>query len=311
MLSLNFHLRSINQMALKHLHYFLTITLLMFAGFADADDLFAEQTLRIGFHGASFHEYSREDLEVSVKIVTEEMGKAIGLETNVVIYEDMKLMLTDFEKGRINLIFASPLLIATGINNDLLADGFKFMPSGGNGDSLVILTKKNAGMDHFNSLRGKRLGLAESDPVSDLYVNFLAQSTFKKDSQQVFKKISHDKRSHLVILKLFFDQVDVACVHENFFAITGELNPQILSTIQIIDRIGGIPPGPGFFHKKVDPAFRERVIAEVIKMDTYPRGQQFLEIFKTEKALRATPAELDTIKQLYKDYQHLRKINGR
>ncbi len=300
-----------NQMFLKHAYYVLTITLVIFAGFADAGDLFAEKTLRIGFHGASFHEYSREDLEVSVKIVTEEMGKAIGIETNVVIYEDMKLMRTDFENGKVNLIFASPLLIATEINQDLLADGFIFNPSGGKPDSLVILTKKNTGMDHFNSFRGKKLGLTESDPVSDLYVNFLSQSNFKKDYQQVFKKISHDKKSHLVILKLFFDQVDVVCVYENFFEVTGELNPQIFSKIQIIDRINGIPPGPGFFHKKVDPVFREQVISEVIKMNTYPRGRQFLEIFKTEQALRVTPAELDKIRQLYKEYQHLRTINGR
>ena len=298
-------------MSLKHARYFLTIIFVIFAGFADADDLFAVQTLRIGFHRPSFHEYSREDLEVSVKIVTEEMGKAIGLETSVIIYEDMKLMRTDFEAGKVNLIFASPLLIATEIDNDILADGFKFMPSGGKPESLVILTKKNAGMDHFNSLRGKKLGLTESDPVSDLYVNFLSQSNFKKDYQYVFKKTFREKKSHLVILKLFFDQVDVVCVYENFFEVTGELNPQIFSKIQIIDHIDGILPGPGFFHKKVDPAFREQVISEVIKMNTYARGRQFLEIFKTEQALRVTPAELDATRQLYKDYQHLIKVNGR
>ena len=287
---------------------FLTIALVIFANFADAGDLFAEQSLRIGFHRPSFHEYSREDLEISVKILTEEMGKEIGIQTSVLIYEDIKAMRTDFDQGRINLIFASPLLIATQFDSTLLADGFKMVPSGGNIDSLVVLTRKHEGLDDVNSLRSKKLGLVDNDPAADLYMNFLARSNFKKDYRDIFREMPREKKSHQVILKLFFGQADVVCVYDNFYQITTELNPQILSKTQIIAHIDGILQGAGFFHKNVDPVFRERVIAEAIKLNTYVRGRQFLEIFKNDKALRVSPAELAMIRQLYDNYQRLRKI---
>jgi ABC-type phosphate/phosphonate transport system substrate-binding protein len=285
----------------------LAIAFMIFANFADAGDLFAEQSLRIGFHRASFHEYSREDLEISVKILTEEMGKEIGIQTSVLIYEDIKLMRTDFEQGKINLIFASPLLIATKFDSTLLADGFKMVPAGRNIDRLVVLTRKNEGMDDFKSLRSKKLGLVENDPAADLYINFLSQTNFKKDYHDTFTEIPREKKSHQVILKLFFGQADVVCVYDNFYQITTELNPQILSKTQIIAHIDGILQGAGFFHKNVDPVFRDRVIAEATQLNTYVRGQQFLEIFKDDKALRITPAELAMTRQLYSDYQRLRK----
>jgi ABC-type phosphate/phosphonate transport system substrate-binding protein len=181
------------------------------------------------------------------------------------------------------------------------------VPSGGNIDSLVILTRKNEGMDNFKTLRSKNLGLVENDPAADLYINFLSQSNFKKDYHDTFREMPREKKSHQVILKLFFGQADVVCVYDNFYQITTELNPQILSKTQIIAHIDGILQGAGFFHKKVDPVFRERVIAEATKLNTSARGRQFLEIFKTDKALRVSPAELAMTMQLYSDYQRLRK----
>ncbi|MGZ4954434.1 MAG: PhnD/SsuA/transferrin family substrate-binding protein [Methylobacter sp.] len=286
----------------------LMLVFVIVANVAEAGDLFAEQTLRVGFHRPSFHEYSREDLEISVKVLTEEMGNEIGIQTSVMIYEDIDLMRKDFEQGKINLIFASPILIATQFDNTLLADGFKMVPSGGTADNLIVLTRKNERMDKFNLLRGRKLGLTENDPIIDLYVNLLSRSNFNSDYKGTFNVLPKEKKSIQVILKLFFGQADVVCVYDNFYQTMGELNPQILSKIQIIERIDGILQGAGFFHKNVDPGFREHVIAAAIKLNTNIRGRQFLEIFKTEKAQRVSPTELSMTRQLYTNYQRLTKI---
>ncbi|KJV07060.1 PhnD/SsuA/transferrin family substrate-binding protein [Methylocucumis oryzae] len=285
----------------------LAVVFITLVDVARADDLFNERSLRIGFHLPSFHEYSREDLEVSVKLLTEEMGRSINISTSISIYDDIKSMRQDFEKGTINLIFASPLLIITDFDSHLIADGFKLILSGGNPDKLVILTRKHEGMDSFSSLRGKKLGLIENDPAADLYVNYLSRSNFRKDYPQAFKEMPREKKSHQIILKLFFNQVDVVSVYENFYKIAGELNPQIFEKIQIIDHIDGILQSACFFHKNVDAVFREQVIAEVLKLETYPRGRQYLEIFKTDHAIRATPAELNGTRQLFNNYQRLKK----
>jgi ABC-type phosphate/phosphonate transport system substrate-binding protein len=287
--------------------YILAAVFLSVANVAVAGDLFSERSLRVGFHLPSFHEYSREDFEVSVKILTEEMGKSLDINTNIIGYEDIKSMRKDFEQGRINMIFASPLLVITQFDNSLISDGFKMILSGGNPDRLVILTRKHEGMDSFKALRGKKLGLIENDPAADLYVNYLSRLNFHKDYPQVFKEMPREKKSHQIILKLFFSQVDVVSVYENFYQITGELNPQIFEKIQVIGHIDGILQSACFFHKNVDPAFREQVISEVLKLNTYARGRQYLEVLKTDKAIRVTPDELDKTRELYNNNQHFKR----
>lgn len=282
------------------------LTCMIFSISAGAEAPLTQPSLRIGFHMPSFHEYSREDLELSVKIITEEMGKDIGIETHVSVYEDMKLMNADFENGTINLIFASPLLLVNEVDNNLLADGFKFIPTGGTADRLVILTRKNEGMDSFSSLRNKKLSLVENDPPSELYINYLSQKSFKSDAKNNLKQLPREKKSHQVIHKLFFGQIDVACVYDTFYQTTAELNPQIFDRLQIIEHIDGIVQSAGFFNKNVDSAFRESVINAVIKLNTYPRGLQFLEVFKTEKAIRVNLSELDKTKSLFQEYQRIR-----
>jgi ABC-type phosphate/phosphonate transport system substrate-binding protein len=162
-------------------------------------------------------------------------------------------------------------------------------------------------MNDFKQLLGKKLGLVDNDPAAELYLNLLAVKNFNKDYKDVFKEIPRERKSHQIILKLFFGQADVVCVYNSYFQITAELNPQILSKIQIISEINGILQGAGFFHQKVDAGFRERVIAEAINLNTYARGQQFLEMFKSEKAERVNVKDLDVSKKLYIDYQHLKK----
>lgn len=274
-----------------------------------AEDPFKENTLRVGFHRPSFHEYSREDLEVSVKLLTEEMGKDIGIQTSVAIYDDIQVMRAEFERGIINIVFASPLLLATKFDISSLNDGFKMVPQGGSTDSLVILSRRYEGMDNFKDLKGKKLGLVDNDPISELYVNFLSLSTFHKDFKYIFNEIPREKKSHQIILKLFFGQADLVCVYGSFYKLTADLNPQILSKTQVIAKMDGILQGAGFFHKNVDSVFREAIIKEVIKLNTYPRGRQFLEIFKTERAERISVADLASSKKLYDNYSALK--NGK
>jgi ABC-type phosphate/phosphonate transport system substrate-binding protein len=281
----------------------LAIAYVIFAEYAGASDTIPEQTLRVGFHLPSFHDYSREELEISVKLLTEEMGNKIGINTTVTVYEDLEAIRTAFEQGNINLIYASPILIVNTLDNSLLTDGLKLVIEDGEPDKLVILTRKNAGMDDFKSLQNKRLSLVENDPGADLYLNFLSRSYFNKDFKNVFIEMPQEKKSHQAILKLFFGQTDVACVYDNIYQIVAEMNPQILAKTQVIEHFNGILQGAGFFHKNVDAVFRERIITEAIKLNTYARGQQFLELFKADKMVRVSSADLAISKQLSSDYK--------
>lgn len=263
--------------------------------------------MRIGFYARAFPDFSSEDLEVTVKVLGEEIGNNAGFQTTVTIYSDIALMSRAFEQGKINFVLASTLNLLNDFDNSLFTDGFRVTRAIKFPDSLAVLTRKNEGMDSFRVLRRKRLALAEYDPIADLYMDYLALTTFNKGYKASFKEIPREKKSQQVILKLFFGQADVICVYLNTYNVATELNPQLLSKLQVIAQVDGVSEGAGLFHKNVPPVFRERVIAEVLKLDTHVRGQQLLQVFKADKAIRARVADLNGTKQLYSDYQQLKK----
>jgi len=273
---------------------------------ATAADNFLEPTFRAGFYTRAFPDFSYEDIEISVKVLGEEIGKQAGIKTTITVFNDINLMRKAFELGEINFVVASTLNLANDFDNKLLADGFKLTPNDPT-ENLLIITRKNEGLDEFKAARGKRLALVEYDPVADLYIDYLALSTFKKNYQASFKSISREKKAHQIILKLFFGQADVVCVYQNAYKIASELNPQLLSKLQIIAQLRGIPQGAGLFHKNVPAEFREHVITEVMKLETHARGQQFLQLFKADKTIRASLADLTATKQLYIDHQKITK----
>ncbi|KJV07059.1 PhnD/SsuA/transferrin family substrate-binding protein [Methylocucumis oryzae] len=215
-----------------------------------ADDLFAVETLRAGFFARAFPDYSKEDLEVSVKLLSEELGDTVGIKTTVTVFEDVAALRQAFEKGEINFAVASSFNFANEFDNNVLADGFRLTVNGINPDSILVLSRKNEGLDTIKSLLGKRLALVETYPVAELYIDFLARSNFHKDFRSVFNVILWEKKANQAILKLFFGQTDVACVYQNAYKLAIELNPQLLTKLQIISQLDGIPFGGGYFHKK-------------------------------------------------------------
>lgn len=280
------------------------IGLTVSTGLATAADKFTEATFRAGFYARAFPDFSYEDIEISVKLLGEEIGKEAGIPTTITVFNDINLMRKAFELGEINFVIASTLNLANDFDNSLLTDGFKLTPNEPT-ENLLIITRKNEGLDKFKTTRGKRLALVEYDPVADLYIDYLALSTFNKNYQNSFKSITRERKAHQIILKLFFGQTDIICVYQNAYKIASELNPQLLSKLQIISQLHGIPQGAGLFHKNVPSEFRERVIAEVMKLETHARGQQFLQLFKAEKTTRANLTDLTVTKQLYIDHQKI------
>lgn len=270
-----------------------------------AEDVFATETLRAGFYAKSFPDFSVEDVEVSVKLLSEEIGKEVGVKTTVKVYEDIQFMRQDFEKGIINFAVTSPILFITQFDKNLLSDGFRFTRSTDSPSRLLVLGQLKPNKNGFDSYHGQRLVLAQTDPASELYLDFLSWSHFKHSYINSFKLVKREKKAHLLILMLFFNQADVTCVYQNAYDIAIEMNPQLKQKITVLAQIENVPEGMGLFHTNTPEAFRESVIAEVLKLQNKPRGQQLLELFKSEQAIRVGVDDLSATLELYNAHQRL------
>ncbi len=270
------------------------------------EDPFQQLTLRTGFYLQSIPDIALADMEVALRFWSEEVGKHAGFKAFITIYKSLDQMRTDFYQGKINFIVSSPLPIVDTFDPALLADGYKIVHSDTSAkNQLLIITHKNSGVNHFKDIKNKQLSILISDPISEMFVDLLSLKYFGKQAKEVFPNIDRIQRSNQLIFKLFFKKTDMILVYRNAYQLAIELNPQIKSNTRVISRLANIPRGLGFFHRKVNPKFRESVLAEMEKLETHPRGRQLMALFHAEKIQRSSIADLKTTQQLKKKYLQL------
>ncbi|WP_347986140.1 PhnD/SsuA/transferrin family substrate-binding protein [Methylomonas sp. AM2-LC] len=272
-----------------------------------AQEASTEQTFRLGYYLKSYPDHKYEDLQVAAHFMVEEIGKQIGIETSVIEFDNLDVMKQALADGNINFILSNSFVLVNYFDENEFAEGFKLNKSDSYYDSLIVLTRKNAGMDEVKSLQGKRLTLLENNQIIDAYMDVLAMQNFKKHYKTVFKVSNQESKSVQSILKLFFKQTDVVCVYHNFYKIAVDLNPQLNEQLQIIDHRDNIQQAIGFFSKSTPAEFRERVIEKVLMMNTLARGRQLFDLLKVDKAERATVDNLFETKKLVATYNSFKK----
>ncbi len=292
----------------KSLYLIFSLILISFPSHSFANNKTNQnQFLCTGFLLDAFPDIERADLEVALKYWAEELGRQVNIAATVKIYHDLKQMQLDFEHDKINFIILPPLAIVNYFDPNQLADGYKAYTAGKATEDLLVVTLKQSKINSFGDVKNKHLSLLLNDKVSEMYANILALERFNQKAHNVFHLINYTYKSPQLIYKLFFKQTDVIFIYQNAYDLAIELNPQIKSKTQIIDKLVGIQRGIGFFHKSVDKQFRNKVITEMEQIHNYPQGQQLLNIFFSEKAVRSKVSDLKVTQQLKQRYTQLLK----
>jgi ABC-type phosphate/phosphonate transport system substrate-binding protein len=175
------------------LNIFTALLLMLFSAWSCADEQQSTETFRLGYYAPAFPEHSFEELEVAVKVIGEEIGKQVGIPTTVTVFNELKTLRQAFEDGQINCVLANAVILVNDFDNALFADGFKLVKYQNTFDSIVVVTRKNAGLDEFKSLLGKRLLLLEYNPIAEYYLNVLSLENFRKGYKQSFKDVIREK----------------------------------------------------------------------------------------------------------------------
>lgn len=258
--------------------------------------------LKAGISASSFPDVSAADIEVTIKLLVEEIGKNAGFEAHLAAYTDEREMQQDFESGKINFVATSSLIMARDYDNNLFGSGIRFLREAQSPEQMLIIGNSN--YKELSELRGKRLVLAQNDPLTELYMDYIALQNFKKSYQNSFKILSPSKVNQL-LLKVFFGEADVTVVYFHFYKIALEMNPQLEEKLRIFAKLDNIPPAGAFFHKDTPVEFQEKIIQSAMRMGEEPRGKQLMDIFRTDRIYRADVRDLIPAKQLFEARQQL------
>lgn len=258
--------------------------------------------LKAGISANSFPDVSAVDIEVTIKLLVEEIAKNAGFEAEVTAYTDERQMQQDFESGKINFVSASSLILVRDYDNTLFASGIRFVREYKYPDQMLIVG--SAKYNSFNELRGKRLVLAQSDPLTELYADYMALKNFKTSYQNSFKVLPPAKVNQL-LLKIFFGEADLTVVEFHFYKTALEMNPQLEGKLKILAQLDNIPAAGAFFHKDTPVAFQDKIAQAALSLGAEPRGRQLMDVFKTDRIYRSDLRDLIPAKQLFEARQQL------
>jgi len=286
--------------------FLFTISVLSFAHSSYAADKVIEQpSLNMGLFVNSLPEVTRADVDVAFNFWAEEIGKQEGITVMTQVYTDINAMRRDFDADQINFIIASPLPLLNEFDREQLAEGYKVVWGSLAEDNLLVVTRKQSKLHDLIALKNKQLSIVKNEPISAMYADILALDTFGLDAKQVFNKINYEPKSTRLVLNLFFKRTDVILVYQQLYDLTCELNPQIKRDTQVINVLPNLPRVLGYFHKRVNPEFRELVLTVVERLETHPRGQQLLALFQADKVVRSNIADLKSTEELQQRYLQL------
>lgn len=258
--------------------------------------------LKAGVSANSFPDVSAADLEVTIKLLVEEIGRKAGFEAELTAYSDEQKLQHDFESGKINFVVSSSLIMVRDYDINQFGNGVRFIRAGDNPEQLLIVGSAN--YQNLSDLRGKRIVLAQNDPLAELYADYMALKTFKKHYQSSFKALPPTKVNQL-LMKIFFGEAELTAVYFSFYKTALDMNPQLQSKLKIFAQLDNIPSSGAFFHKDTPAAFQEKIIQATLTLGEEARGRQLMDIFKSDRIYPSDARDLVPAKQLLEASQHL------
>ncbi|MCX6625998.1 MAG: PhnD/SsuA/transferrin family substrate-binding protein [Candidatus Solibacter sp.] len=171
--------------------------------------------------------------------------------------------------------------------------------------SYVLLVKPSSGATTIAGLRGKDIvAFSRSGSNAGLaWIDVVLGKEKLGRSETFFASVKTPDKAQACILPLFFGTVDACVVDEVNLNLAKEMNPQ-LGQLRVLARsrpmVGSVIATP------VEPhPYQNELIDAILSLHEDARGRQLLMVFKTERVVRIQPGDIDSARELWRDYYRL------
>jgi len=254
----------------------------------------ASQPFHVVFTSGMFADVNLNDARAAITVWADSITRARGLSLMPVsdVYDDVNRLRVAIDAGRAHLV-----ALSVEEYRRLARPDFGTILLGQRGgvakEELLLLVKKG----RFSSLAdlGQR-SLTVLEGVSHhMALAWLAVSLREAglpDTQTHFGAVTSVAKPARAVLPVFFGQQDVALVDRAAFDLMVELNPQIGRDVVALATSPPMIHSVILFDKRFATASREATLDALLALHTTPRGQQLLSLFRLERLVAGTLADL-------------------
>lgn len=256
-----------------------------------------------------FGNVNRNDARAALKVWFEAVGQQRGfiLDTTVDILDSVAEIRERLQSHSVELLTVGALDYLQLESGNLVTPALTDARSaqGGAPYSYVMLVNGASAATSVAGLRGKNLLLSArgSGETGVAWVEVLLDKEKLGRAGSFFATIKTPPKAQSCILPVFFGTVDACVVDDVNLNLAKEMNPQlgqlrvIARSRPMIESVIAVPvePHPG----------QQDLIESMLSLHRDQRGRQLLMVFKTERLVGIQPGDLDSARELWRDYFRL------
>ena len=171
--------------------------------------------------------------------------------------------------------------------------------------SYVLLVNPSSEATTTPGLRGKNILVSSrgAGRTGAAWLDVLLGKEKLGRAASFFASVKASDKPQTCILPLFFGTVDACVVDETSLNLAKEMNPQ-LGRLRELARSRPMIEGVIAVPAETRP-YQQELIDAMLSLHEDPRGRQLLMVFKTERLVPVQPGDLDSARELWRDYYRL------
>ena len=260
----------------------------------------------IGFSIKSFPDVDAKDANAAIKLWVTEIAAQAKMRPESAVYGDMKIMLADFNKERID--FISIPTVDFFRNEALLlgSHGYIGVRKGKKTERYVILSAADNKLGNLLLLKKRKLAVVLQDDIGVLFLNTLLLRQHQPEMDQFFSAIDSKPKHSQAIYAVFFGSADACVVPERLFNTMAEMNPQVGKKLKVLAASADLVTAVSIYRKEYPQTLRGKMDLIALNFKNYPRGKQILTLFQVEDLAVMNDKDLAEMRNLFREYKRLK-----
>lgn len=268
------------------------------------------KVIRFGFSRSMFREMNEADTRAAVRSYAVALAQEYSLvvDSTPGIFSDVEGIGEAFASGSADVIAMSTEEYLALEPATMRPELFTATSGGRMTEQYIVVVRIDSEYGKVSDLKGRKLMVYDSvrAALGSAWLEVLLDEQGCGAPQLFFSRITPVPKLSRAVLPVFFNQADACLVTQNGFQVLGELNPQILKQLRVLERSPEYVPSVTAMRSNLSEDLAQVVLKATLSAQHSPAGQQVLTMFQCDHISELRPGHLENARALYQTRDRIR-----